>query len=126
MTNWLERAKREFSPPLGEGAANAAERTLTAALAACHLEGSVFSRSSNGSIGSTPPEGCREIEGPDQAALWWRVAILLPGGRTVEVDTPSGWTLADWQAYAERYHGPGCAVTAIAELPKPKGTGPPR
>jgi hypothetical protein len=45
--------------------------------------------------------------------LWWRVAILEPGGRTVEVDTPSGWTLADWQP------GPGCAVTAIAGLPRP-------
>lgn len=52
--------------------------------------------------------------------LWWRVAILEPGGRKVEVDTPSGWTLADWQAYAERYHGPGCAVTAIAGLPNPR------
>ena len=53
-------------------------------------------------------------------ALWWRVAILEPGGRTVEVDTPSGWTLVDWQAYAERYHAPGCAVTPIAGLPKPR------
>jgi hypothetical protein len=52
---------------------------------------------------------------------WWRVAILEPGARTVEVDTPSGYTLADWQAYAERYHGPGCAVTPIAGLPKPLG-----
>jgi tubulysin polyketide synthase-like protein len=36
---------------------------------------------------------------PDSLALWRRVAILDPEGRTVEVDTPSGWTLADWQAY---------------------------
>ncbi|MFN2525455.1 MAG: hypothetical protein ABR505_04225, partial [Actinomycetota bacterium] len=35
-------------------------------------------------------------------ALWWRVSILEPSGRTVEVDTPSGWTLPDWQTYAER------------------------
>jgi hypothetical protein len=53
--------------------------------------------------------------------LWWRVSILKPGGRTIEVDTPSGWTLADWQAYAERYHSPGCAVTPIAGLAKPLG-----
>jgi hypothetical protein len=46
------------------------------------------------------------------------VAILEPSGRTVEIDAPSGWTLPDWQAYAERYHGPGCAVTTIAGLPK--------
>jgi hypothetical protein len=24
------------------------------------------------------------------APLWWRVSIVEPGGRTVEVDTPSG------------------------------------
>ena len=59
-----------------------------------------------------------EIEAP--APLWGRVAILEPGGRTVEVDTPSGWTLVEWQAYAERYHGPGCAVTPIAGLPEPR------
>jgi hypothetical protein len=29
-----------------------------------------------------------------------RVAVREPGGQTVEVDTPSGWTLMDWQAYA--------------------------
>jgi hypothetical protein len=29
-------------------------------------------------------------------ALWWRVAILEPGARTVEVHTPSRWTLAEW------------------------------
>jgi hypothetical protein len=46
--------------------------------------------------------------------LWGRVAITEPGGRTIGVDTPSGWNLADWQAYAERYHGPGCTVTPIA------------
>jgi hypothetical protein len=34
----------------------------------------------------------------DPCALWGRVAITEPGGRMVEVDTPSGWTLADWQA----------------------------
>ena len=48
--------------------------------------------------------------------LWGRVAIATPGGQ----DTPSGWTLADWQAYAERYHGPGCTLTPIAGLPKPR------
>jgi hypothetical protein len=53
------------------------------------------------------------------AVLWWRAAILDPGGRTIELDTPSGWT-ADWQAYADRYHGPACAVTPIAGLPKPR------
>lgn len=42
-----------------------------------------------------------EIETSDPARLWWRVAITEPGGRTVEVDIPSGYTLADWQAYAE-------------------------
>ena len=47
----------------------------------------------------------------NDVALWWRVVILEPGGRTLELDTPSGLDLADWQAYAERYHGPGCAVT---------------
>jgi hypothetical protein len=52
------------------------------------------------------------------AVLWWRVSITEPGGRVVEVDTPSGYTLADWQAYADRYHGPGCSVTPIAGLPK--------
>lgn len=52
--------------------------------------------------------------------LWWRVGILEPGGRTIEVDTPSGWTLGEWTAYAERYHGPGCGVTPIAGLPKPR------
>jgi hypothetical protein len=49
--------------------------------------------------------------------LWWRVVLIEPGGQTIEVDAPSGWTLADWQAYAERYHGPGCAVTPKALLP---------
>jgi hypothetical protein len=58
--------------------------------------------------------------------LWWRVSITDPGGRTVEVDTPSGWTLSEWAAYTLRYYGPGCAVTAIAGLPKPTGTGQPR
>jgi hypothetical protein len=47
----------------------------------------------------------RETSHP--GALCWRIAITKPGVRTVELDTPSGWTLADWQAYAERYHGPG-------------------
>ena len=54
------------------------------------------------------------------AVLWWRVSITEPGGRVVGVDTPSGWTLADWQSYAERYHDPGCSVTPIAGLPKPR------
>jgi hypothetical protein len=58
--------------------------------------------------------------------LWWRVAITEPRGRTIEVDTPSGWTLPEWRAYAERYHGPGCSVTPIAGLPEPRGTGQPR
>jgi hypothetical protein len=57
---------------------------------------------------------------PGGIALWGRVAITEPGDRTVEVDSPSGWILPDWQAYAERYHGPGCAVTPIAGLPKPR------
>ena len=52
--------------------------------------------------------------------LCWRVSLTEPGGRTVEVDTPSGYTLRDWQAYADRYHGPGCAVTAVAGLPEPR------
>jgi hypothetical protein len=59
-------------------------------------------------------------ETSDPGALWWRVAITEPGGRTVEVDTPSGWTLAECTAYAARYHGPGCTVTPIAPLPKPR------
>ena len=50
------------------------------------------------------------------------MAITEPGARTVEVDTPSGWALGEWAAYADRYHGPGCAVTPIAGLPKPSGT----
>ena len=57
---------------------------------------------------------------PSLAHLWWRVSITEPGGRTVEVDTPSGYTLTDWQAYAEHYHRPGCAVAMIAGLPKPR------
>jgi hypothetical protein len=60
-------------------------------------------------------------EGADPDLLWWRVAITESGGRTVEVDTPSGWTLTEWQAYAERYHSPVCAVTPIAGVPKPPG-----
>ncbi len=55
----------------------------------------------------------------DPAPLWWRVAITEPSGKVVEVDTPSGCTLADWQAYAVRYHGPGSTVTPITVLPKP-------
>jgi hypothetical protein len=59
---------------------------------------------------------------PADVALWWRVAITEPGDRTVEVDAPSGCTLADLaKHYAECYHGPGCAVTPIAGLPKPPG-----
>jgi hypothetical protein len=34
---------------------------------------------------------------PDGIAVWWRVAILEPGARTVEVDTPSGY-VADIEA----------------------------
>ncbi|MGH8570440.1 MAG: hypothetical protein ACREXU_21155 [Gammaproteobacteria bacterium] len=120
MTNWLERARRESPTPLDKSVAIADERNLTAATAASRLEGSGFSRASNGSNGSTPPEGCREIEGPDQAVLWWRIAITEPGGRTFEVDSPSGFTLPEWQAYAERYHAPGCTITPIAGLPKPR------
>jgi hypothetical protein len=56
---------------------------------------------------------------PDADPLWWRVTITEPGGRTVEVDAPSGATIADWRAYADRYHGPGCTVRPIARLPKP-------
>ena len=43
----------------------------------------------------------------------------LPG--TVEERRPSGWTLPDSQAFAERYHGPRCAVNVIAGLPKARG-----
>ena len=60
----------------------------------------------------------REDAEPDR--LWWRVSILEPGGRTVEVDAPSGCTLPDWEAYAERYHGPGCTVRPLLPLPKPR------
>jgi hypothetical protein len=63
------------------------------------------------------PQAGPKRETLDPCALWGRVAITEPGGRTIEVDTPSGYTLADWQAYAERYHGPGCTVTPIAPLP---------
>jgi hypothetical protein len=63
---------------------------------------------------------------PVPGHLWWRIAITKAGARTVEIDTPSGWTLADWQAYADCYHAPGWAVTAIAGLPKPRGTSQPR
>jgi hypothetical protein len=45
--------------------------------------------------------------GREAAPFWWRVAIQEPGGRTIEVDAPSGCTLADWQAYAGRYHALG-------------------
>jgi hypothetical protein len=41
-----------------------------------------------------------ESEDIEPDRLWGRVAIQEPGGGTVEVDTPSGWTLTDWQAYA--------------------------
>jgi hypothetical protein len=57
---------------------------------------------------------------PEDVALWWRVAVREPGGRTIEVDLPSGLTLCESTAYAERYHGPGCAVAPIAGLPKPR------
>jgi hypothetical protein len=59
----------------------------------------------------------------DPGALWWRVVILEPNGRTIEVDTPSGWTLGEWAAYAERYHGPGCALTAGPTGSKPPAHG---
>jgi hypothetical protein len=63
---------------------------------------------------------------PDPATLlWWRVSITEPRGRTVEIDTPSGCTLPEWRAYAERYHGPGCAVTPSPGSPS-LGTGQPR
>ena len=65
-------------------------------------------------------------ETSDPGALWGRVSILEPGGRSVEVDTPSGWTLADWSAYADRYHGPGCVVTAVLPASQASGTGQPR
>ena len=67
------------------------------------------------------PEILAALAHPDDITLWWRVAITEPGARTVEIATPSGWTLADWRAYAEHYHGRGCAVTPIAGLPKPSG-----
>ena len=63
---------------------------------------------------------------PGPGHLWWRIAITEPGARTVEIDTPSGWTLADWQAYAEHYHGRGCAVTACRTASQATGTGQPR
>ncbi len=44
----------------------------------------------------------------------WGVSLALSPAGTIN----SGWTLMDWQAYADRYHGPGCAVTAVAGLPK--------
>jgi len=40
--------------------------------------------------------------------------------RRVSIPLPAGPTVADWQAYAERYHSPGCAVTPIAGRPKPR------
>lgn len=52
--------------------------------------------------------------------LWWRVSITEPGGRVVELDMPSGQTLAEAQAYADRYHGPGCVVTPIHPVPGPR------
>ncbi len=68
--------------------------------------------------------GSEKSDGADPTALWWRVSILEPGGRAIEVDTPSGFTLPDWEAYAERYHGLGCTVTPIAGLPKPRAPVP--
>jgi hypothetical protein len=53
------------------------------------------------------------------AALLWRVSITEPGGRVVEVDSPSGWTLREWAAYAAGYHPPGFVVSPIAGVPKP-------
>ena len=76
--------------------------------------------------GPTSPPSWRRSRSPTTVALSWRIAILEPGGRTVEVDTPSGYTLADWQAYAERYHANGCAVTAVLPLLQASGTGRPR
>jgi hypothetical protein len=75
---------------------------------------------------SNKPQILAALAGPDDVSLWWRVAVREPGGRTVEVDTPSGWTMAEWTAYAAHYHGPGCAVTAVLPFPTPSGTGPPR
>ena len=76
------------------------------------------------------PEGDARLSAEDldikAGALWWRIAITEPGGRTIEVDFPSGLTLCEATAYAERYHAPGCAVTPIAGLPKPRGTSQPR
>jgi hypothetical protein len=70
-------------------------------------------------VNSRPPKvAAVPDEGGQPERLWWRVSIVAPGGRVVEVDSPSGWTLADWQAYADRYRGPGCAVNVIAGLPK--------
>ncbi|MGI8427389.1 MAG: hypothetical protein ACR2M4_12535 [Actinomycetota bacterium] len=66
------------------------------------------------------PEAGAKRETSAPGALWWRVSVREPGGRTIEVDAPSGWTLPHWEAYAERYHGPGCAVTPLVPLPKPR------
>jgi hypothetical protein len=71
------------------------------------------------------PEILAALAHPDDIALWWRIAIVEPSARTVEVDTPSGYTLADWQAYAERCRGPRCAVTPRATS-QASGTGQPR
>ena len=49
------------------------------------------------------------------------VSITEPGGKVIEVDAPSGWTLAEARSYAERYHGPGCTVTPLLPLPTPLG-----
>ena len=80
-----------------------------------------------GPPGVPPLGGCelaRQIrsmpEDGQPEPLWWRIAITEPGGRTIEVDFPSGLTLCEATAYAERYHGPCCAVTPIAGLPKPR------
>jgi hypothetical protein len=47
------------------------------------------------SLKAHKPDILAALAHPDGIALWWRVAILVePSGRTVEVDTPSGYTLA--------------------------------
>jgi hypothetical protein len=59
---------------------------------------------------------------PSPTACGWGVAILDPGGQTIEVDTPSGWTLPDWRPTPDRYHRSGYAVMPIAGLPKPRAS----
>jgi hypothetical protein len=47
--------------------------------------------------------------------LWWRIAIRCPDGRVIEVDAPSGMTLAEARDYANRIFGGG-EVTGLVPL----------